>query len=164
MRIFLTGRPGCGKSTVVRKVIEKLKGKIAGIITPEIRKSGVRTGFKIIDLKTGKEEVLASVDIKGPRVSKYGVNINGIDLIVDEFMKSLEEAEVVILDELGRMEFFSAKFKAAVQKILASDKPLLATLHRTLVKDFEKHGKIIFVDMNNREKLPEKILRELKKI
>lgn len=160
----MTGRPGCGKSTIVKKVIEELEKcrdvKIAGIITPEIRKAGMRTGFKIIDLETGQEEVLASVDItRKPRVGKYGVNIKGIDVIVNKFMESFQDADLIVLDELGKMEFFSEKFKEMLHLVLVSKKPLLATLHRSLAKDYREKGDVIFITPENRDELTTKILR-----
>ncbi|MFQ6001621.1 MAG: nucleoside-triphosphatase, partial [Anaerolineae bacterium] len=72
--ILLAGRPGVGKTTVIKQVVEMLGGEAGGFYTEEIRQGGRRLGFKIITLE-GEEGVLAHVDIKGaPRVSKYGVN------------------------------------------------------------------------------------------
>lgn len=56
MNIFITGNPGCGKSTLIKKLLEGIAGKkVSGMITPEIRVDGVREGFKIIDLASGKD-------------------------------------------------------------------------------------------------------------
>jgi nucleoside-triphosphatase THEP1 len=68
--LFLTGKPRSGKTTLVKEVIERLKEKkgkikLAGIITPEFKnEKGEREGFLIRDLKTGREEILASIKIK----------------------------------------------------------------------------------------------------
>lgn len=90
MNIFITGNPGCGKSTLIQKFLEEIADKkVSGIITPEIRVNGVRQGFKIIDLASGKEEILASVHMeRGPGVSRYKVNIEGIEKIMDKFLES----------------------------------------------------------------------------
>jgi nucleoside-triphosphatase len=161
VRVFLTGRPGCGKSTVIQKVLEglrKRKIKIAGILTPEIRRDA-RFGFEIIDIASGKRGTLAAVGLKSKyRVSKYGVSVADIDRIVSEFEKSFAGADAVVIDELGKMEFYSEKFKLMVEKILKSDKPLIATLHRALVKEFKQHGEVILVTPANREQLPKEIL------
>ena len=45
--MLLTGLPGCGKTTAVREIAERLAGrKVAGFYTEEIRVGGVRKGFK----------------------------------------------------------------------------------------------------------------------
>ena len=153
MNILLTGRPGCGKSTLVQALLEGLQGKrIAGIITPEIRNQG-RTGFKIRDLASREEEILASVHIKTqPRVGKYGINLQGIDKIVDAFLLSFATAEYIFLDEIGKMELFSAKFREVCQKILASNKLVVAVVHRNLVDQYKGKGEVIWVE---REKMQE---------
>jgi nucleoside-triphosphatase len=163
VRIFLTGMPRCGKSTVVQKVLEKIgkKGlRIAGILTPEKKLRGERWGFEIIDIASGERGILASVNTKSKvRVSKYGVNVADIDRIAAKFEQSLHIADIIVIDEIGKMEFYSSKFKEVLQKALESNKALLATLHRNLVKDFEKYGEIIVVNEANREILPEVILK-----
>jgi len=167
MRIFLTGRPGCGKSTLIQRIIDELqkrKIKIAGILTPEIRTSSGRQGFKIIDIASGEKGILAAVYIKSNyKVSKYGINISDIDRIVEQFEKSLAGADIIIIDEVGKMEFYSKKFKATIDKILALDKPLLASLHRALINDFKNYGEIIFVDKSNKEQLVGEVLEKLTK-
>ena len=44
--ILLTGPPRVGKTTLIMRVIEKIKNRgIGGFYTEEIREKGVRTGF-----------------------------------------------------------------------------------------------------------------------
>lgn len=164
MNIFLTGAPGCGKSTLVQELIEALKGKkLAGIITPEIREGG-RRGFKIIDLASGREEVLASVDIvSGPRVGKYGVNIPGIDRIVDLFRGSFPGADYVFLDEIGKMELFSRKFEETSEEILNSGKFVIAVVHRSLVSRYKERGELLRVERGKGQEIKSCILEILAK-
>ncbi len=140
-RIFLvTGRPGIGKTTLVRKVAEALYDKyiIKGFITQEVREQGVRVGFKIMTIervlgKNGKEDWLAHVSLfKGnPKIGKYNVNIEAIDEIG---VKTLEESlrdnvDLVVIDEIGPMELLSRKFLPTVERVLNSDRIVLATIH-----------------------------------
>ena len=47
-RILLTGPPGCGKTTAVRRIVGTLQGaKVAGFYTEEIREAGQRKGFRM---------------------------------------------------------------------------------------------------------------------
>jgi len=164
MKIFLTGLSGSGKSTVLIKTIELLKEKnpkIGGITTPEIRKQGKRIGFSVKDVFTGKEGILASVDQKiGPRVGKYRIDLKEFERIALPALDfTLKNCVIICVDELGRMEFFSSKFKEKVLEILNSDKKVIACLHRNFIDEFKKYGKLIEVTLENREKLPQEIIK-----
>lgn len=164
MNIFITGNPRCGKSTLIQKVLNDISDrKISGIITPEIRVNDVRQGFKIIDLASGKEEVLASVNIKrGPGVSRYRVNVEGIDTIMDKFLESYENSEYVIIDEIGMMEFYSRKFRETIRMVIDSDKTVLATLSKRFVKEYQDQGQIYFLTRENFDEIYDKVLSQIK--
>jgi nucleoside-triphosphatase THEP1 len=164
MNIFITGNPRCGKSTLIQKVLNDIADKkISGIITPEIRINGERQGFKIIDLASNNEEILASVDIKrGPGVSKYRVNIEGIDTIMDKFLESYENSEYVIIDEIGMMEFYSRKFRDTIRMVIDSDKKVLATLSKRFVNQYNDKGQIYFLTRENFEEIYNQVLSQMK--
>jgi len=164
MNIFITGNPRCGKSTLIKKVLDEISDKkVSGIITPEIRVNSVRQGFKIIDLASRKEEILASVNIKrGPSVSKYRVNVGGIDTIMDKFLESYGNSEYVIIDEIGMMEFYSKKFRDTVRMVLDSGKMVLATLSIKLVKKYKDKGKIYYLEKENLDEIYNKVLNQMK--
>ncbi|WP_048165973.1 NTPase [Palaeococcus pacificus] len=167
MRIFVTGNPGVGKTTLVLKISEALRDKgikVGGFTTREVRERGRRVGFKIKALDTGEEGTLAWAGLDGPRVGKYGVNLQDLNEIgVEAVERALREADVVIIDEIGAMEFKSKKFAEAVEKAIESEKPLLAALHRRWVDRFKDRGKLYVLTVENREKVREEILLELLK-
>jgi nucleoside-triphosphatase len=165
MKVLLTGLPGSGKSTVLMKVVEiiKKKGlKVGGFITPEMRIKGKRVGFKIIDIYSGEEGILASIERKtGPRVGKYRVNLEDFERVALKALDfALRECDILCIDELGKMELFSEKIKRKVEKILKSTKPAIIILHRNLIERYGKYGEIIWVTVENRDKLPEKISKK----
>lgn len=164
MNIFITGNPGCGKSTLIQKVLDEISDKkVSGIITPEMRVNGARQGFKIIDLASRKEEVLASVNIeRGPGVSRYTVNIEGIDIIMDIFLESYEYSEYVVIDEIGMMEFYSKKFKKTIQMVLNSNKTVLASLSKRFVKEYKNKGQIYYLARDNFNEIYMKVLSQIK--
>lgn len=127
--ILLAGRPGVGKTTIVKRVVDILGGEAGGFYTEEIRQGGRRLGFKIITLE-GEEGVLAHVDIKGgPRVSKYGVNIKDLEEVgVAALRRAIEERRYVVIDEIGKMELYSQEFRGAVGEALESEKVVLGTV------------------------------------
>lgn len=163
MKIFLTGKAGSGKSTVLAKTIELLKGKglnVGGIITPEIREKGKRIGFYVKDVFSQKMEVFASIDFKiHPKIGKYGVDLASFEKIALPAIDfGIEKCDVVVVDEIGKMEFLSEKFREKIFSLVMLDKPLIATLHISLVKEFKKFGELIEVTEKNREKLPLELL------
>jgi nucleoside-triphosphatase THEP1 len=83
--ILLTGSPGCGKSTLIEKIVAGTKRPATGFLTREIREHNRWVGFSINPLN-GNSGVLAHENIESKfKVGKYGVNIKGIDSI--EFEK-----------------------------------------------------------------------------
>jgi len=126
---LLTGRPGTGKTSLVRQVVAGIKGKVGGFYTEEIRSRGVRQGFKLITLD-GQSTILAHIDIHSPyRVSKYGVDIDGLDRIgVSALRRAVKECDLIVIDEIGKMELFSDNFKEVALQIIDSSKRVLGTI------------------------------------
>jgi len=126
---LLTGAPGSGKTTLLEKLISELEVSADGFITREIREKGSRVGFLVQDLK-GNQELLASINFPSHlRVGKYRVNLAGFEKIaLPALERALSDAELVVIDEIGKMELFSDLFQKLVIKALDSPKPLLATI------------------------------------
>ncbi len=126
---LLTGRPGTGKTSLIKQAISGLKGKAGGFYTEEIRTQGVRYGFRLITLD-GQDGILAHVDIQSPyRVSKYGVDINALERVgVSALKRAAKECDLIIIDEIGKMELLSFSFREVVLKILSSGKRVLGTI------------------------------------
>ena len=166
MNIFVTGNPRCGKSTLIQKLLAEISGKhISGFITPEIRIKGVREGFKIIDLSSGEEKILASLNIKqGPGVSRYRVNVAGIDKIMHKFLESFEDSDLVIIDEIGMMEFYSPKFREVVRRVFDSDKMVVATLSKKFVKQYKEKGQVYYLTRDNFKEIFNKVLSQIIKV
>lgn len=126
---LLTGKPGTGKTSLIKQAIAGLGGKAGGFYTEEIRRGGVREGFRLVTLD-GEETILAHINIHSPhRVGKYGVDIDSLDRAgVSALNQAAEEGGLVIVDEIGRMELFSANFREAVWQIITSGKKVLGTI------------------------------------
>ena len=126
---LLTGRPGTGKTSLIKQVVAQMKGEAGGFYTEEIRTQGVREGFRLVTLD-GQEVILAHVNIHSPyRVSKYGVDIDGLERVgVPALYKAAQQCDLVVVDEIGKMELFSANFRGAVSQMIDSGKRVLGTV------------------------------------
>jgi len=158
VKILLTGLPGSGKSTVLMRVVNDLTSKglrVGGIITPETRVHGRRTGFRIVDLYAGREAVLASSEARtGPQLGRYRVDVDAFEAIALPALDYAEkQCDLVCIDEIGKMEFFSKRFVEKINALFESEKPMIAVVHRDFVRLYGKYGTLITVTLGNRDHL-----------
>jgi nucleoside-triphosphatase len=128
-KILLTGRPGCGKTTLVRRVVQALAQPAGGFYTEEIRESRERVGFKIVTLD-GKEGVFAHANFKTQeRLGKYGLDLSPLETIgIEAVCEAIRTGQLTVIDEIGPMEIRSAIFRDAVKETLNSGAPLLGSI------------------------------------
>jgi nucleoside-triphosphatase len=167
--LLLTGRPGIGKTTVVRAVAESLGDRAGGFYTEEIRGPGGRTGFRLVTLD-GKDAVMAHVDLKGkgrPRVSRYGVDVGTVERVgVSALRRAMQERRIVVVDEIGKMELFCGPFKDVVLQAVGGPCTVIATVMakpNPWVDALEAQPgvEVWEVTAKNRDKMAEKVIQWL---
>jgi nucleoside-triphosphatase len=169
--ILLTGSPGIGKTTVLMKTVEALKAKgfkAGGMLSREVRSSGIRVGFEILSLSDNERGWLARVNQeRGPQVGKYRVNLEDLDRVgVAAIMKAIGNCDVIAIDEIGPMELFSDDFKDAVTAAIQSMKLVIAVVHwrerSALIAELEavEDAQLLEVTINSRGNLHELIVKE----
>jgi len=159
--LFLTGRPGCGKTTVIERTLARLPSvTVGGFYTRELREAGQRVGFAITGLGVG-EGVLAHVRSTGrQRVGRYGVNVEDLDRIgVAALERASRECDLIVADEIGRMEMYSERFCAAIVECLDAPQPCLGTVQARSSPFLDRvrqraDVELIEVTPANREELP----------
>jgi nucleoside-triphosphatase len=126
---LITGGPGVGKTTLVRQAVAAFSGRAGGFYTEEIRHGGVRQGFRLVALD-GTQATLAHISIPGPpRVGKYGVDMAALEEVgVASLDRAVAGGDLVVIDEIGRMELFSAAFRESVRQAVEGGHRVLGTV------------------------------------
>lgn len=169
-KIGITGMPSVGKTQTLVKIIEFLEKSgytVEGMITEPIIEKKKRVGFFVVDWQTKEKEVFAHIDIDSKdKVGKYGVDINALENIgVPAIEKAIvdEGINIIIIDEIGKMEMLSERFCEIVIEAMDSDKPIMVTLHKKsrspLLQDVRRRDDIRILEVTpvNRNLLPYKI-------
>lgn len=127
--LLLTGRPGVGKTTLVRHLVVSLgEAGAAGFYTEEIRDHEGRVGFRAMMLN-GRSMVMAHVHIRGPaRVGKYGVDLDVLTEMADTVLGAAPDARLLVVDEIGKMECLAPRFVAAIRAVVGGTRPVVATI------------------------------------
>ena len=126
--LLLTGRPGVGKTTIIQRIAGDLGRRAGGFYTEEIVGPGGRKGFRVVTLD-GRPATLAHVDIRSrSKVGRYAVDVAEFERVgVAALRAAIEQSEIIVFDEIGKMELFSSQFQSAVIKAISCGKPVVAT-------------------------------------
>jgi nucleoside-triphosphatase len=145
--ILVTGQPGCGKTTAVKKILEFLQQQdgvhCRGFFTEEVlsSSSNTRIGFDVVTVPNQHRGKLSR---KGgpshlPKTGSYSVYVSEFEDLALPTLQQLDDDDddnnnkggdddssrhprnkttVYILDEIGRMELHSNKFQSTVRGLL----------------------------------------------
>lgn len=168
--ILISGLPGIGKTTLIKKICREIKDTHPiGFYTEEIRNEGQRKGFQLIGLN-GHRTIFAHVLIESSHhVGKYRVDLEAFDEFINSLGLLSSENNVIIIDEIGKMECLSSKFVKLIWETLDSDNLVIATISHT---DGGIKGKIkqredveLFkMNLDNRELIFTKILDKIRRL
>lgn len=163
MKIFVSGLPGVGKTTLIYEIVKEFKNKIkiSGFLTFSILSNNRRVGFKIFDISSQKEFVFAHEKIKGIKFGKYFVNISALEKEIQKLEKEIDESDLIVIDEIGKMEMLNQKFMSFVSQLIKGEKNLLCTLHRKFINSYKSFGKFYWLTKENKEKIKAEIIKEL---
>jgi len=172
--ILLTGQPGIGKSTIVKKIAELITSKSGGFYTREVRKGKRRIGFEIVTLE-GETDLLATKEssINFPQqvlFESYRINLDAIETVgIPALLKAMADNKIVVVDEIGPMEIFSAQFCDTILKILDDQTTaVVGTIVQrpyNFANEVKAHPRVTMksVTLDNRDGLPSEIYSLLTK-
>lgn len=129
--LLITGRPGCGKTTLIRKVVDTSFGlSMKGFYTEEIRERGVRVGFRVVSLPERESFLLSHVKFENlPKVGKYGVDVVNFENFIKRHFHYFTFYKLLVIDEIGPMELKSPLFEKLVMEVLNQESTrLLGTI------------------------------------
>ncbi|XP_042857134.1 cancer-related nucleoside-triphosphatase homolog [Penaeus japonicus] len=179
--VAITGPPGVGKTTLVQKIVKILQDAglpCSGFYTQEVRQGGKRIGFDVVTLD-GKTGILSRVKSQDGnrrecRVGQYVVDVPAFESLALPLLRTQTSSpQILVLDEIGKMEMFSQGFVTNVQRILAQPgTTVLATIPIPkgkpipLVEQIRNNKNVFLVNLSkaNRddEDLKEEIVKTLK--
>ncbi|MEM3852673.1 MAG: NTPase [Methanomassiliicoccales archaeon] len=173
VKIGLTGLPGSGKTSTLLRLIEMLEAEhntVGGMITEPIVENGRKTGLRIRNMLSGETGKLAHTSIESRhKYGKMGVDLEVLESIgVRALEEAIEKADVIVVDEVGKLEVESDAFVEAVRSVLKVDKPAIITLHKKsrnpLLQDIRKRDDVRILEVTpiNRNLLPYKVMKLMK--
>ena len=109
--ILITGQPGIGKTTLIKKLAQKLPKSLSGFYTEEVRDSnGRRTGFDVVSIVNANNRKPLARDSclqSGPKVGKYTVLVSEFESIAISCLEKGTSSKYIIIDEIGKTGVFS---------------------------------------------------------
>ncbi len=162
--LLLSGFPGVGKTTVLRRVKELVTGRrLCGFLTEEVRSArGERLGFQI-EVLDGHTARLADASLRSPhRVGRYGVDLGALERVAVPAL-ALDDRAVYLVDEIGKMECLSSAFVEAFARLLDSGRPVIATVAQRgagFIAQVKRHprAELWEVTRDNRVEMPGRIV------
>jgi nucleoside-triphosphatase len=170
MKLLLFGPPGVGKTTIIHKVLSGIKIRAGGFFTREIREGSKRVGFSLQTVD-GEQGVLAHLNFpRRYRVGRYGVDLTLFEaLALPALERALNDGELVVIDEIGKMELFSHRFQWMVMQVLnQEERHLLGVIHQgkdSFTASIRKRGdvEVMAVSRVNRNDIPTLIIERLQR-
>ena len=141
VKVAISGQPGTGKTRTVLRIAQMIEDKfqIGGFTTHPIEENGELIGYNLKDYVTGEEELSASVrwDVKPripgktPEATPLGIRLDAVNRIATASVtKAIEEADLILVDEVGKLVSESKEFSSVLKEALKCGKPMLITMHK----------------------------------
>jgi len=123
VKVVITGPPGVGKTTLVRKLVDQLGDRAVGFWTEEVRdpKTRRRTGFRVVTTDRRSALFASKTFTSKHLVGSYGVNVQRFESVVIPVLERALRAgkgKIIVIDEVGKMELFSRRFRELVDAIV----------------------------------------------
>jgi nucleoside-triphosphatase len=154
--LLVTGAPGVGKTTLILNLCKHLAPfNPEGFYTEEIREGGIRKGFALVGLD-GKGSVLSHVNVKSRyRLGKYGVDVKSFETFLESLHLKARVGSLIVMDEIGKMECFSAAFVSLVRELLDGEGLVVATVAikgPDLISEVKRRRDVLMYEVTERNR------------
>ncbi len=172
IKVGITGPMGSIKTEALNKIMDMLQNEgknIEGTLMSEKIEHGKIYSYFITDILTKKRVEFARHDlVSRVKIDKLGIDVKSLEeLVIPSFEKALEESDIIVIDELGKIENASKNIKNEVEKVMKSDKEIVITLHKKsrnpVLQEFRGYESVRVFDITpiNKNILPFKIIKVL---
>jgi len=132
---FITGKHGCGKSELVLRLAEGLRKaglRTGGICARGFWAQGVRSGFDIADLSTGREVPLCRRGLETEiKAGEFGFFKEGVAAGLGALSaEALADADAVFIDEAGFLELEGGGWAGPLERLLGEKRVPLVIVVR----------------------------------
>ena len=88
-----------------------------------------------------------------PKAGKYYVNLADLKTASEYLQKAVasKNTEILVIDEIGKMESCSVEFKKAVDKAINSEKRLIAVVSQHLAEKYAEKGDLVLVEKERKK-------------
>ncbi|MEM0157017.1 MAG: NTPase [Thermoplasmataceae archaeon] len=173
VKIGITGPVGSIKAEALHKIIDMLEKDgtvVQGVLVSEITEHGKLLGYSLFDISTKKKITFAQAGIISRiKIDKLGVDTRLLEeILVPSLQKARESADVIVIDEIGKLENTTRSIQAEIETTLKSEKPLIVTLHKKsrnpVLQEIRALEGIRVFDITpiNKSTLPFKVLRVIR--
>jgi nucleoside-triphosphatase len=143
-KVLLTGEPRVGKTTILKKIIKMLgESNCIGFYTEEIRDEFDRIGFDCVSLD-GRRKRIADINFKSDiRMGRYGIDIEAFeDIALQAINIPSNSNKIIIIDEIGPIQFLSTRFKEEINNILTCPNCVIGTIFYNMHPNIDEIKKI----------------------
>jgi len=172
-KVVFVGPPRSGKTTLINRLLDYYRKQnyiIYGFLTPEIIRGNKRIGFNIFNLSNNKTYKFArkgnyKTDLK---LGNYSIFLESFKRLIEELKKlNYNSSDILILDEIGKMELYSKDFENFLYKIFTKEINIIASIGEKLhhpVKQFILNNTNVItfhLNLQNQEEIFDKVIEIL---
>lgn len=163
MKILITAAPKTGKSTVLKNLIDQYAAPKSGFLVMRMQDRNHNNQGFLVQTLDGRTEILSHKKLINSDIlvgNGHKVDIEVVEnFIAVEIEKALEQSDLFIFDEIGRMEAYSGKFLESCRKLMDSEVNFLGTIlfdDEPWTLEFKTHPNVLLIEVTeiNRDYLP----------
>lgn len=167
--IILTGELHCGKSTLVRRILEKLSVDCKGVFSESVLEHGHVAGYGLRLIGEPNLHIFAHTDFeKGQHFDKFVVDLAPFERAANYIEHNLAvQPDLFVVDEIGLIEHTVTPYKQAITNILDSTIPSVLVVQKRsdfLLELMPRHDVKIFVLETNHTQLEILMTQELSEL